>query len=388
MRTAIVHPWFLELGGGEKVIEALIAIYPQADIFVLVYRRSGVPASLRDRTIHASFLNRLPGITQLRRSLVFLYPTAIESIDLSEYDLVISSAGPVTCGVHVAQHALHICYCHSPGRSLWDRYAERRNALSGVGRFAFTAFATYVRTWEFAAAQRVDYFVANSNYIANRVRKYFRRESEVIYPPVNTSLGYLSSCPGDYYLTVGRLGERKCLDILVQACNRLQRRLVIAGSGPEEQHLKTLAGATIEFLGYVPDADLSKLYANCRAFLFSADEDFGIAPVEAESFGRPVIAYGHGGALETVRVGDATGRSDAGVFFPQQTVEAVIDAITRFEGGEHRFIPEKIREHSRQFDTSVFLDRMTRFIDSALQEARGLDGESKSSNREFGCAVR
>ena len=366
MKVAIVHPWFWELGGGEKVIEALLSIYPQADIFVLVYQRSGVPPSLRDKTIHTTFLNRLPWISRLRRSLVFLYPTAIESIDLSAYDLVISSAGPVTCGVNVAQDALHICYCHSPGRSLWDQYAERQNALSSLGRFVFTAFATYVRTWEYAAAQRVDLFVANSQYIATRVQKYFRRESEVIYPPVNTSMGYLSDRPGSYYLTVGRLGERKRVDILVGACNRLRRRLLIAGSGPEEKRLKAIAGPTIEFLGYLPDSDLPDLYANCRAFLFAADEDFGIAPVEAESFGRPVIAFGRGGALETVHNVNTAPGSGTGIFFQEQSVESVMDAIPRFEAHEHNFDPLQIQKHAQSFDTSVFVNRMRQFIDAAL----------------------
>jgi glycosyltransferase involved in cell wall biosynthesis len=375
MKVAIVHPWFWDLGGGEKVIEALISIYPHADIFVLVYRPRGIPESLRERPIHTSFLNRIPGIARFRQRLLFLYPAAIESLDLSHYDLVLSSAGPVTCGVNVPQHALHICYCHSPTRSLWDQYAQRQKTLSPVGRLVFTTFATYVRTWEYAAAQRVDHFVSNSHYIAGRVRRYFRRESEVIYPPVNTSIGYVSSKPGEYYLSVGRLGERKCLEILVQACNRLQRRLLVAGTGPEEKRLKALAGPTIEFLGYVPDAALPELYANCRAFLFAADEDFGIAPVEAQAFGRPVIAYGHGGVLETVCVSGVEEPYATGVFFPEQTTESAIDGMMRFEKCELDFVPREIQRHASQFDTSVFAFNMKRFIAMAMGKERE-DGAS------------
>jgi glycosyltransferase involved in cell wall biosynthesis len=367
MKVAIIHPWFWSLGGGEKVIEALASLYPQAEIFLLGCRKQGIPATLRNRKIHTSFMNDIPGISKLRWPLFFLYPTAVESFDLREYDLVISSSGPATFGVNIRQDATHICYCHSPGRSFWDSYAERQNSLGPLGKLIYTGLATYVRTWEFSAAQRVDRFVANSHYISRRIQKYLRRDSTVVYPPVNTSIGYLQDQHDNYYLSVGRLEGKKRLDLVIAACNKTQRRLIIAGEGPEEKNLKGISGPTVEFTGRVADADLPALYANCRAFLFAADEDFGIAPVEAQSFGRPVIAYSHGGALETVRVNDANGRSDTGVFFPEQSVDSLIDGIRRFETLEAQFVPAEIQEHTRQFDTSAFKKNFLSMADHAMR---------------------
>lgn len=368
MKVAIIHPWFLVLGGGEKVVEALAASFPNADMFALLGRPDRIPDTLQGRRIHYSFLNHVPGIRKLHRELMFLYPMAIESLDLSSYDLVISSAGPATFGVNVRQDALHICYCHSPGRSWWDQYAERQTSLSPIGKATFTAFSTYIRMWEFSAAQRVDKFAANSSYIAQRIRKYLRRDACVIYPPVNTGMGYLASRHQDYYLSVSRLEPRKRLDLVIDACNRLDRRLIIVGTGAEESRLKAIAGPKTEFAGRVSDSELPQLLAHCRAFLFAADEDFGIVPVEAQAFGRPVIAYGHGGSLETVRVGDPRGSSDTGVFFSEQTVDSVVEAIQRFEDREEQFLPKQIQQHARRFDTSVFMERMNAFIEGAMND--------------------
>lgn len=344
-------------------------IYPQADIFVLSSVPEMVPFSLRDRKIYTTFLNDVPWIRKIHEKLMVLYPTTIESLDLSAYDLVISSAGPATFGVNVPQHALHVCYCHTPHRAWWDQYAQRQQqSLSAIRKLIYTARASYLRAWEFGAAQRVDYFIANSRYISRRVQKYFRRESTVIYPPVDTRQGYISENRDDYFLSVGRLMPAKRVDLLIGACNLLKRRLLVVGTGREEERLKALAGPTIEFLGYVPDADLRELYAHCRAFLFAADEDFGIVPVEAQSYGRPVIAYGYGGSLETVRVRDANGRSDTGVFFADQTVESVMNGILRFEARESDFISVEIQEHARQFDTTVFEEKMRQFVDAAMRK--------------------
>jgi glycosyltransferase involved in cell wall biosynthesis len=225
-----------------------------------------------------------------------------------------------------------------------------------------------MRVWEFGAAQRVDYFVANSRYMARRIGKYFRRDSTVIYPPVDTTHGYLSQDIGDYFLSLSRLIGPKHVDLLIKACNLFERRLVVVGTGHDEERLKGLAGPTIEFVGYVPGAALQDLYAHCRAVLFAADEDFGIAPVEVHSYGRPVVAYGHGGSLETVRVGDPSGRADTGVFFAEQTVDSVVAGILRFEQCEDNVDSADIQQHARQFDTSVFVTQMREFVDAALQK--------------------
>lgn len=367
VKVAIIHPHFSVLGGGEKVIEALALLFPQADIFALFSVPEMVPLSLRNRNIYTTFLNNRPMLRRIFNTLMVLQPMVIESLDLSAYDLVISSSGAGTFGVNVSQDALHVCFCLSPERTWWDQYAQRLQSLSFLRRLFYTARASYIRAWEFGAAQRVDTFIAISHYISQRIHKYFRRESTVIYPPVDTLHGYISETHDDYYLSVGRLMPGKRVDLLINACNLLKRRLLIAGTGRDEKRLKALAGPTIEFLGYVPDAGLPTLYANCRAFLFAADEDFGIAPVEAQSYGRPVIAYGYGGSLETVRVDDPNGRPDTGVFFAERSVEAVVDAILRYEANEDSFIPGEIQQHARQFDTSVFMDRMRQFIDNAMQ---------------------
>jgi glycosyltransferase involved in cell wall biosynthesis len=367
LKVAIVHPWFLEAGGAEKVADVLADMYPDAAIFTLSVDPDILSPNLRNRKIFTSNLHKvLLHCGFLRNYLFPLYPWAVESLDVSEYDLIISSCPPVM-GLNVRQDAVHICYCHTPQHSWWDSYAEHQAKLRGLTKHVFVLAAVFHRMWEFSAMQRIDYVVANSNYVARRIFKYFRRQSTVIFPPVNTSMGYLDSNRDDYYLSVSRLTTSKRIDLLILACNQIKRRLLIVGTGARRKELEAIAGPTIEFCGGVSDAELPALYAKCRAFVFASDEDFGIAPVEAQSFGRPVIAYGRGGSLETVRVGDSSGSSDTGVFFPAQTVESVVDAILRFEARESSFNPAEIQQHARQFDTAVFVNRMRQFADDALQ---------------------
>ena len=368
MKVAILHPWFLMRGGGEKVVDVLAGMYPEADIYSLFVDREKLSPILRERGVRPSLLNAFPLANKMHRQLMPLYPLAIESFDLREYDLVISSCGPAMMGCSIRQDAVHICYCHTPQRSWWDLYAEHQLQLPPVLRQLFVMGAGWVRTWEFGAMQRVDHVIANSNYIAERISKYFRRRSIVIYPPVSMSLHPLTRSTGDYYLTIGRLEKQKRVDILIRACNSLGRRLVIVGTGKEERYLKSIAGPTIEFRGYVPDDALPGIYEGCRAFLFAAVEDFGIAPVEAQSYGRPVIAYGFGGSLETVRVKDPEGLPDTGVFFFDQTVESLTDALRHFERVEDKFVPEAIRQHASQFDTESFVTAMHAFVRGAQQK--------------------
>jgi len=369
MRVAIVHPWFLEGDGANKVVDVLAEVYPDADIFALVDDTGCLPPHICGRKIYVSSLNKLIGSHFRFNRLYFmcLFPWAVEGMDVSKYDLILSSCGPAMMGVNTSQSAVHICYMHTPQRTLWDLFAKRQAQRGWLQRQIFLACSVFVRMWEFNAMQRVDHVVANSDYVARRIFKYFRRSSTVIYPPVNTAMGYLAGHHDDYYFTLSRLDREKAVELLIHACNQLERRLVVAGAGRREKELKAIAGPTIEFLGRVPDADLPALYANCRAFLFAADEDFGIVSVEAQAFGRPVIAYGHGGSLETVRTNDPDGRSDTGVFFPEQTIDSVVDAIRHFEFIEDKFIPRDIQEHARQFDTSVFKQRMLQFINSAMR---------------------
>jgi glycosyltransferase involved in cell wall biosynthesis len=274
-------------------------------------------------------------------------------------------------GCSVREDAVHICYCHTPQRSWWDLYSEHQLQLPALLRHLFVIAAGWVRTWEFCAMQRVDHVVTNSRFVANRVHKYFRRESTIIYPPVSMG-SQPASQSGTYYLTVGRLEKQKRVDILIRACNALGRKLVIAGTGKEERFLRSIAGPTIDFRGYVPDEHIPALYANCRAFLFAAVEDFGIAPVEAQSFGRPVIAYGRGGSLETVRFNDPEGRPNTGISFPEQTVESLVDALRLFESSECDFDPESIRSHAKQFDTETFVAAMKTLVDNVCDRRGSL----------------
>lgn len=369
MRVAIAHHWLVTQGGGERVLEALASMFPDADIFTLLAAPQLVPSSLKDRRITQSFLARIPWSSRLHRHLLPLYPLAVEQLDLRGYDLVITSdAGPMK-GVILEPGAVHICYCHAPMRYLWNQYHEYRKELSGLAQGAFSLSAHYVRAWDYAAAQRVTSFVANSENVSRRIQQYYMRPSAVLYPPVDTGAAHLDAATDDCYLAVGRLVAYKRIDLIIAACNRLQRNLRVIGTGPEERNLRALAGPTIEFLGQVPDETLWREYARCRAFVFAAEEDFGLAPVEAQACGRPVIAFGKGGALESVSITHAGawhGRS-TGLFFAQQSVHALCDAILDFEAREDEFDPVFIRKWARQFDTSYFLQGFRKLVEGAMK---------------------
>jgi glycosyltransferase involved in cell wall biosynthesis len=379
MKVAIVHPWFVEYGGGERVVDILATMYPNADIFALSANTKVLSSHLKDRTIQTSGLDRLIRLFMFfglkPHYLMFLFPWAVEGLDVSKYDLVISSCGPAVMGVNIGENAIHIAYVHTPHRAWWDYYSKRQAWMSWIPRQFFILVASFIRVWEFSAMQRVDYVVSNSNYIANRISRYFRRQSTVIYPPTNTSMGYLSESHDDYYLSLSRLSDVKRIDLMIIACNCLKRRLLVVGTGHEEKRLKAMAGPTIKFLGFVRDEDIPPLYARCRAFLFAEDTDSGISPLEAQAFGRPVIAYGHGGSLETVRVNEPGGSSDTGVFFAEQTVDSLMDGILRFETQEEKFVPKDIQQRARQFDTSVFVKKMKMLIDTALEKEKRADAK-------------
>jgi glycosyltransferase involved in cell wall biosynthesis len=368
MRIAIVHHWLVTQGGGERVVEMLASMFPEADIFTLVASPKGVPQSLQGRQITQSFLGRLPLASKLYRHLLPLYPLAVEQLNLSNYDLIISSdAGPMK-GVIVGPRAVHICYCHSPMRYVWNKYPEYRQELTGVKKYAFSLAAHYVRNWDYCAAQRVTHFVANSHNVAARIRQYYARESTVLYPPVDTTKGYLAEKTGDHYLTVGRLVSYKRLDIIIAACNRLGRKLRIIGAGPEERHLRAIAGRTVEFIGEADSEVLWREYASCRALLFAAEEDFGMVPVEAQACGRPVIAYGKGGALESIASGETSYGFDTGILFFNQSVHALSNAILDFESRERQFHPEAIQEWAQKFDTMHFAQKFKDFVSKVASE--------------------
>ena len=376
LRVAIVHYWFVTFRGGERVVEVLADMFPQADIFTLVLDRKALPPSLRSRNFTTSFLQKVPGITRHYRKFLPLLPLALEQFKLDEYDLVVSSESGPAKGVLTSPHTCHICYCHTPMRYVWNMYHQYRakKGMSIASRSVFCLAAHYMRIWDLAAAARVDYFVANSQNVAARIFKHYRRSSTVINPPVAVSVGYISPQLEDYYLVVSQLVRYKRVDLAIEACNRLQRPLRVIGDGEEYASLRSLAGPTVKFLGYLPDQEVRENYARCRALLFPGEEDFGIVPVEAQSFGRPVIAFGQGGALETVVGGFPASsyapESSTGVFFAEQSADSLAEAIRFFESNEMRFSPAFIRRHVERFDVSRFKVEMRAFINVKMLEFR------------------
>ena len=371
LRVAIVHYWFVGRAGGERVVEALAEVFPQADLFSLVADRSTLVPILQNRKLQTSFLQRVPGARKFYRNFLFLQPLALEQFDLSGYDLVISSESGPAKGVLTSAKTCHICYCHSPMRYIWDKYPEYRRGMGRLVGSIFSLTAHYIRLWDYASSGRVDYFVANSHFTASRIRKCYRRESVVIHPPVEATTAKLSDKPGEYYVAIGRMVGYKRFDLAVAACTKLGRRLKIIGGGPREKSLRRMAGPTVEFLGRVSDGELREHLAGCRALLFPGEEDFGIVPVEAQSFGRPVIAYASGGVLESVRgifPGETGVENPTGVFFTDQSLAGLTKAILEFEAMEHEFRPQTIREHSLQFDSAIFKRRISEFVAFALED--------------------
>ncbi len=358
MRVAIVHHWFVSKAGGERVVATIADMFPAADIFTLFLDEQKLPLGLQGRKITSSILDRIPAARRAHRHFLPFYPLAVEMLDLSGYDLVISSdSGPVK-GVVTDLDATHICYCHSPMRYLWDGYSAYRREMSLISKTVFELASHYVRNWD--------------------------------YPPIDTSQSYLAGSHDDYYLAVGRLVPYKRTDILIDACQKLGRKLVIVGDGPEIERLKKQAGKNVEFVGEAADQQLKEIYARCRALLFAADEDFGMVPLEAQSYGRPVIAYGKGGSLETVVGADRSptrqranrGKLITGIFFEKQSADSLANAILAFESSADLFLPQDIQSHARRFDTSVFVERLHNYI-SWAKDNREDRLESAITTTEF-----
>lgn len=364
MRVAIVHYWLVSMRGGEKVIESLCDLYPEADIFTLVYDKDRVSEKIRGHNVQSSFLQRIPGATRHYQSLLPLMPFALESLDLTGYDLIISSESGPAKGIIPSPHAAHICYCHSPMRYLWDHYHSYRAASGLATRMLMPVLAPWLRTWDVNTSARVDRFVANSRHVAARIGKYYRRPATVVYPPVSVDEFSPSAQRGDFYLCAGQLVPYKRIDLAVQVFNRLGKNLLIIGEGKEMDRLKAMAGPTVKFLGRAPFHVLKEKLASCRALIFPGEEDFGMVPVEAMASGRPVIAYGKGGALETVVPGLS------GVLFAEQTADALAGAIQRFEAMEREFGTDPIRAHASAFSERNFKIGIQAVIDEEMRMHR------------------
>ena len=347
MRCAIVHYWLLNMRGGEKVLEALCRLLPGADIFTLFYDPNCVSETIRRHHVQTSFLQPF---RKRHRSLLPVMPLALESFDLREYDLVISSESGPAKGVITSSNTRHVCYCHTPMRYLWDLYPAYRNQWTHARwkRALMTPFANYLRLWDYASAARVDEFVANSKNVRRRIWKTYRRESQVIRPPVAVENFYWR-VPEDYYLIVSELVPYKRVDAAVRAFNQNGRRLRIVGDGPEYKTLKRSAAANVEFCGRVTDEELRELYARCLAFLMPGEEDFGIAAVEALASGKPVIALARGGALEIVP-------EYGGLLYDQP--DGLLQAIERWDEFATEIDPRALQTYAAQFSETEFVRQM------------------------------
>ena len=366
MRVALVHDWLTGMRGGERCLEVFCEIFPDADLYTLLHVPGAVSPLVERRRIRTSFIQRLPDAARRYRSYLPLFPAAIRRFDLTGYDLVLSSSHAVAKGVRVPPRALHVCYCFTPMRYVWDLYDDYFGPRAGrLVRAAMPPVAAALRRWDRATASGVHHFVAISRFIADRIRRCYGRESDVVYPPVDVARFRVDETPGDYYLVVSALAPYKRVDLAVEAANRRRCRLVIVGTGPEEGRLRALAGPTVEFLGWRDDAEVAELYAGCRALVFPAVEDFGIAPLEAMASGRPVIALGQGGARETV-VPPGGEAPPTGILFEPQTAAALADAMAQLEEGRVRFEGKALRRHAEAFDRPLFKERMERYLDAHL----------------------
>ena len=352
MKVALVHDYLSQDGGAERVLKALHELYPSAPIFVLFYDKQTTPKYFLAQDLHYTFLQFMPwGVSHYRWYLA-LMPFATERHDLSEFDVVISSTSAFAKGIITAARGLHLCYCHTPTRYLWTdthSYIEDLN-YNRLVKTILPPLISRLRSWDQMSAQRVDHFIANSANVRQRIQKYYRRDAEVIYPPVDTQIFKIADSLGDYYLAGGRLGPYKRFDLVVTVFNRLGGPLKIFGSGPEEEKLKMMAQKNIEFLGPVDDVQKAELYSRALAFIHPQVEDFGITAVESMAAGRPVIALAAGGALETVAEG-VTGR-----FFSELTWESLLDILLKFDLAG--FDSVKIRNHALQFSADNFKSKM------------------------------
>lgn len=367
MKTALVHDDLMQAGGAERVVAAVHSLYPNSPIYTAMYDRKSTLAYFADTDVRTSYMQKWPVATRgLHKLALAHFPVAFEQFDFSGFDVVLSSSSRFAKGVITPPETCHICYCHTPARFVWrhHEYLSQNKTTRLLAPF-LRGMLGNLRTWDVASSQRVDYFVANSENVARRIRKYYQRPAAaVIYPPVQTNK--YAPAPafevGDHFLVVSRLVGYKRIDLAVDACNKLGAQLRIIGSGPELDALKRRAGPTIQFLGKLSDDQVVHEYARCRAMILAGDEDFGLTPIEAMASGRPVVAYGLGGALETVIEGKT------GLFFREQTVDSLAKALQ--EARSLSVFPEALHAYARTFDVSIFQERMKRFVETAVEDYR------------------
>ncbi len=366
MKVAIVHDYLNQYGGAERVLEEIKGTWPAAPVFTAIYDPRRMPARYREWDIRPSWLNRIPFASRKHQALLPLLPQAFEGFDLDSYDLIVSSSSGLAHGIIPGPRGTHVCYCHSPPRFLWSyhRYVERER-LSRATRAFLATQLTWLRQWDRTSADRTHAWITTSRVMQKRIAQVYRQPSTIIPPPVDTGRFEVGSGRGGYFLMLMRLVGWKRPDIVVEACTRLGLQLVVAGDGREAEHLQAMAGPTVRFVGRVDDTQMRDLYRDCSALILPSEEDFGITPLEAMAAGRPVIAYGRGGVLDTVLSGQT------GMFFEQQTVEAVMDALTAFQPGDYD--ATVIRARAELFNNAAFRERLRDFANEALAAASALD---------------
>jgi len=365
MKTALVHDWLVTIGGSEKCLEIFHGLFPEAPLYTLVYnQKSAQELGFDDNQVHASFLQRFPKAQKWYRKYLPFYPLAVEQFDLKDYDLILSSSHAAAKGVLTRTGQMHICYCHTPMRYAWDlthEYLRDHGLDRGIKGMAARFFLHYLRQWDSLTANRVDFFIANSQYTARRIWRVYRRKADVIYPPVEIN------CPlckkEDYFLFVSRLVPYKRADLVVASFTELGLPLVVIGDGPHLNKCVQSAGKNIKFLGYQENNVVKEMMSKARALVFAAEEDFGIVPVEAQACGTPVIAYGRGGILETViPIKDQNQDEATGIFFQEQSVNSLTAAVQEFLGAEGKFNSKVLRERARLFSKERFVNQIKNYI--------------------------
>lgn len=363
LKVALVHDWLVGRGGGERVLYDIHTLFPDAPIYTLVYDQDKAPEWCKECDIRTTYIQKWPGAKSHHKLLLSFMPKAWEALDLTEYDLVISCCASCCKGVITRPDALHVCYSFSPTRYVWDLYYDYLENTNAIKRFFMKRMIHKVRLWDFQAAQRVDHFAADSNFVGSRIKKYYRRDFTTIYPGTRINEYPITEMPDDYYLVVARFVRYKRVDLAIEACNQLKKKLVVIGSGgEEEERLKKLAGDTVELLGRVSDEEMERYYSRAKAFLFPGIEDYGITPVEAMSAGVPVLAFGKGGALETVQDGKT------GLYFHDQTVSGLVHCIEEFERNGVAYSRQQIHDYSLNFSDEIFKGNFTNFLKDKLIE--------------------
>ncbi|WP_428330050.1 glycosyltransferase family 4 protein [Mucilaginibacter sp.] len=367
MKVALIQDWLTVIGGSEYVFKEIASLYPDADIYTLVARDETIKTlGLSGHKVTTSFIQNLPFAKTKYRNYLPLFPLAIEQFDLSSYDLIISSSHAVAKGVLTHSGQVHVCYCHSPMRYAWDlyhQYIKESGLNKGIKGFIAKVVLHCIRQWDFISANRVDHFIANSNYIGKRIKKVYNRDSVTIYPNVAVQDFEVSHEREDFYFTCSRMVPYKKMDLIVEAFNKMpDKKLIVIGDGPDYKKISKLAGPNIVLMGYQPFDVLKHYLSKCKAFVFAAEEDFGMLPVEAQACGTPVIAYGKGGVLETVL------ENITGVYFNEQNTASIIEAVKLFESNSSKFNFTEIANHAAIFSTNNFRQSLKLYINKVLQK--------------------